>query len=53
MSIEIKGINKQFGAFTALNDINLDVETGELLALLTLVVKTFVEWQAARTFQEN
>ena len=24
-----------------------------LLALLTLVVKTFVEWQAARTFQEN
>ncbi|MEW9899125.1 sulfate/molybdate ABC transporter ATP-binding protein [Chitinivorax sp. PXF-14] len=34
MSIEIKGINKQFGAFTALNDIKLDIETGELLALL-------------------
>ncbi|WP_137937634.1 sulfate/molybdate ABC transporter ATP-binding protein [Chitinivorax sp. B] len=34
MSIEIRGINKQFGAFTALQDINLDIQTGELLALL-------------------
>ncbi|MBB5019977.1 sulfate transport system ATP-binding protein [Chitinivorax tropicus] len=34
MSIEIKGINKQFGTFTALNHINLDIQTGELLALL-------------------
>ncbi|MBS1154663.1 MAG: sulfate transporter ATP-binding protein [Proteobacteria bacterium] len=34
MSIEIKGITKQFGAFKALNDISLDVNSGELLALL-------------------
>ncbi|SFN99185.1 sulfate transport system ATP-binding protein [Formivibrio citricus] len=34
MSIEIKGITKQFGAFKALNDINLEVKSGELLALL-------------------
>ena len=34
MSIEINGITKQFGAFKALNDINLEVKSGELLALL-------------------
>lgn len=34
MSIEIQSISKQFGAFTALGDVNLKVETGELLALL-------------------
>jgi sulfate transport system ATP-binding protein len=34
MSIQVKGINKQFGAFTALNNINLDINSGELLALL-------------------
>jgi len=34
MSIEIKGITKQFGAFTALNQIDLEVKSGELLALL-------------------
>lgn len=34
MSIEIKGINKSFGAFHALDNINLDIRTGELLALL-------------------
>ncbi|MDR3412430.1 MAG: sulfate ABC transporter ATP-binding protein [Formivibrio sp.] len=34
MSIEIKGITKQFGAFKALNDISLEVNSGELLALL-------------------
>ncbi|HEY9101041.1 sulfate ABC transporter ATP-binding protein [Chitinimonas sp.] len=34
MSIEINAIAKQFGAFTALHDVNLKVETGELLALL-------------------
>lgn len=34
MSIEIKGITKQFSAFKALNDINLEVKSGELLALL-------------------
>lgn len=34
MSIEIQNIAKRFGTFTALDGINLKVETGELLALL-------------------
>src|SRR5262245_50225385 len=34
MSIEVKGITKNFGTFKALDDINLKVETGELTALL-------------------
>ena len=34
MSIEIGNINKQFGNFTALKDINLQIKTGELVALL-------------------
>ncbi len=34
MSIEIRNISKQFGTFRALNDVNLNVESGELVALL-------------------
>ncbi|MEQ9861006.1 sulfate ABC transporter ATP-binding protein [Pectobacterium cacticida] len=34
MSIEIRNINKQFGQFRALNDINLSIQSGELVALL-------------------
>ena len=34
MSIEIWGVNKTFGAFQALKDVNLEVGTGELVALL-------------------
>ncbi|MGL5511738.1 MAG: sulfate/molybdate ABC transporter ATP-binding protein, partial [Sporomusa sp.] len=34
MSIEIVNINKQFGSFTALKDINLTIATGKLVALL-------------------
>jgi sulfate transport system ATP-binding protein len=34
MSITIQNLNKQFGNFTALNNINLEVNRGELLALL-------------------
>src|SRR3712207_2359950 len=34
MSIEIKGIGKRFGSFVALEDINLDIPTGQLTALL-------------------
>jgi len=34
MSIEIRNVRKQFGAFTALNDVSLDIESGELVALL-------------------
>ncbi|MCB5185090.1 sulfate ABC transporter ATP-binding protein [Methylobacillus gramineus] len=34
MSIEIRNIKKEFGSFTALNNVNLDVPSGELVALL-------------------
>jgi sulfate transport system ATP-binding protein len=34
MSIEIENISKQFGAFTALSDVNLTIPSGELVALL-------------------
>ena len=35
MSIAIQHIHKQFGSFTALNDINLNIESGELVARRT------------------
>jgi sulfate transport system ATP-binding protein len=34
MSIEIKNINKSFGSFEALSNINLTIKNGELVALL-------------------
>ncbi|MBN1559027.1 sulfate ABC transporter ATP-binding protein [candidate division KSB1 bacterium] len=34
MRIEVQNMTKRFGAFTALNNISLQVQTGELLALL-------------------
>ncbi len=34
MSIAIESISKQFGAFQALNNVNLDIASGELVALL-------------------
>jgi sulfate transport system ATP-binding protein len=34
MSIEVRNISKNFGAFRALNNINLDIQSGELVALL-------------------
>ena len=34
MSIEIRNVHKQFGDFTALNNVSLDIESGELVALL-------------------
>lgn len=34
MRIELRNIAKRFGAFTALNDVSLDVAPGEFLALL-------------------
>jgi len=34
MSITVKNVTKRFGSFLALDDVNLDVPAGELLALL-------------------
>jgi sulfate transport system ATP-binding protein len=34
MSIEIRNVSKQFGDFHALRDVSLDVDSGELVALL-------------------
>jgi sulfate/thiosulfate transport system ATP-binding protein len=34
MSIEVRNLSKQFGTFAALRDVNLEVRSGELLALL-------------------
>jgi len=34
MSIEIRGVSRNFGEFAALKDVNLSVQTGELVALL-------------------
>jgi sulfate transport system ATP-binding protein len=34
MSIEVEHVSKKFGAYTALDDVSLRIETGELVALL-------------------
>ena len=34
MSVEVRNITKKFGSFTALDNVNLKVESGELVALL-------------------
>ncbi|MDP1776671.1 MAG: ATP-binding cassette domain-containing protein, partial [Moraxellaceae bacterium] len=34
MSIDINSIHKHFGQFHALNDVSLDIGSGELVALL-------------------
>jgi sulfate transport system ATP-binding protein len=34
MSIAIRNISKQFGAFKALDDVSIDIPSGELVALL-------------------
>ena len=34
MGIEIRNVSKQFGTFQALGDVSLDIEAGELVALL-------------------
>ena len=34
MQIRVEQIHKNFGHFKALNDINLNIESGELIALL-------------------
>jgi sulfate/thiosulfate transport system ATP-binding protein len=35
MSIKIESVTKKFGAFTALDDVSLDIASGELVALLS------------------
>ena len=32
--IEIRGVTKRFGAFTAVNDISLTIQSGEFITLL-------------------
>ena len=32
MSIAIRNVSKNFGTFTALRDVTLDIESGELVA---------------------
>ncbi|HEY5298539.1 MAG TPA: sulfate ABC transporter ATP-binding protein [Verrucomicrobiae bacterium] len=34
MSVEVKNVTKKFGNFTALDNVNLKIESGELIALL-------------------
>ena len=34
MSIEIRNVSKQFGDFQALRDVSLDIQSGDLIALL-------------------
>ena len=34
MSIEIRNVQKKFGSFQALGSVNLDIQSGELIALL-------------------
>ena len=34
MSIQIQNVSKTFGNFKALNDISIDIQSGELVALL-------------------
>ena len=34
MSIAVRNVSKQFGDFRALNNVNLDIDSGELVALL-------------------
>jgi sulfate/thiosulfate transport system ATP-binding protein len=34
MGIQVEGVSKRFGSFTALNEVSVDIETGSLVALL-------------------
>ena len=48
MSIQVRNLRKAFGDFLALDDVSLEVPGGELVALLalvTLLAKSLVEWK--------
>ena len=47
MAISIQDIHKSYGRYPALNGVSLEVEPGELLALVTLGAKLFLEWRHA------
>ena len=49
MSIEVTNVSKNFNAFKALNEINLSIQSGELVALLEFDTETS-EWQPRKVF---
>ena len=43
MSISVKDVTKRFGEFVALDHLSVEVPSGALLAIVTLVVKASLE----------
>ena len=45
MKITIRDVGKDYGPVRALDAVDLDVASGELLALVTLGLKSLLEWR--------